>query len=148
MILGKWGILGVFGSPPTEDTALAKLAILDYELYFHGELVAFKDRANREIIKVKPSNGAGIAVCEDGYLDWENNSISKIEILCSDGVISTEGEQITVSESQLKDRLGDLPLEPGANKWSLVFYVDSDKKGIVACHPGTKSYTPIKCWNL
>ncbi|MEA3381005.1 MAG: hypothetical protein U9Q87_09080 [Pseudomonadota bacterium] len=122
---------------------LKKMEILDFELESQGTISAYKNRSNREPMRFKPSDPVGIITDEDGFLDLENNDISKIEIISDDNSISTESDSIYVSGSYLYARLGDLALSSGTLMFTVIFYIGNDQRGLVVSSKGTAGYKSL-----
>jgi hypothetical protein len=131
-----------------ENAILATMETLDFELVTQGDVVAYKGRANREVMQLKPSSTAGV-ITDGGYLDLTQNSINKIEIIADGEVISNDNsDAIKVDGTKILARLGDLNLNADgrssiSSAFTIVFYVGSDTRGLVVAATGTKGYRPL-----
>ncbi len=126
------------------NAILEIMEILDYTLIPQGNIIAYKDRANREMFQFRPSATAGIVTDLDGFLNLEENTISKIEIVSGTQKISTDSTSVKAVGSKLFARLGDLNLEKGKNPFSIIFYVGSDQRGLVVTSVGTSGYKQME----
>lgn len=131
---------------PIESNAMLDiLETLDFALETNGSLVAFKGRANREVIQLKPSSTSGI-VTQGGYLDVSKNDIRKVEIITNgDKLTNVNSDSIKIDGTRILARLGDLDLDvaPGSSSspsFTIVLYVGEDTKGLVVASSVSQGY--------
>jgi len=131
-----------------ENAILSIMETLDFELVTQGNLIAFKGRSNREVMRLKPSSDVGI-VTEDGYLDLSKNGIAKIEIIANGKKISnSNSDSIKIDGNRILARLGDLDLPTGGRDtinptFMIVLYVGDDTRGLVVASNATAGYKPL-----
>ena len=131
-----------------ENAILSTMETLDFELVTQGNLVAYKGRANREVMQLKPSSTSGI-VTAGGYLDVSNNGIVKVEIIADGKKISNENsDSIKIDGTRILARLGDLDIPTGGRDsatptFMIVLYVGSDTRGLVVASNATSGYKPL-----
>ena len=131
-----------------ENAILSTMETLDFELMTQGNLVAYKGRANREVMQLKPSSTSGI-VTAGGYLDVSNNGIVKVEIIADGKKISNENsDSIKIDGARILARLGDLDIPTSGRDsitptFMIVLYVGSDTRGLVVASNATSGYKPL-----
>lgn len=131
-----------------ENAILSTMETLDFELVTQGNLVAYKGRANREVMQLKPSSTSGI-VTAGGYLDVSNNGIVKVEIIADGKKISNENsDSIKIDGTRILARLGDLDIPTSGRDsitptFMIVLYVGSDTRGLVVASNATSGYKPL-----
>lgn len=131
-----------------ENAILSIMETLDFELVTQGNLVAYKGRANREVMQLKPSSTSGI-VTAGGYLDVSKNGIVKVEIIADGKKISNENsDSIKIDGARILARLGDLDIPTSgraitAPTFMIVLYVGSDTRGLVVASNATSGYKPL-----
>lgn len=131
-----------------ENAILSTMETLDFELVTQGNLIAFKGRSNREVMRLKPSSDVGIAT-EDGYLDLSKNGIAKIEIIANGKKISnSNSDSIKIDGNRILARLGDLDIPTSGRDsitptFMVVLYVGSDTRGLVVASNATAGYKPL-----
>lgn len=131
-----------------ENGILSIMETLDFELVTQGNLVAYKGRANREVMQLKPSSTSGI-VTAGGYLDVSKNGIVKVEIIADGKKISNENsDSIKIDGARILARLGDLNIPTSgraitAPTFMIVLYVGSDTRGLVVASNATLGYKPL-----
>lgn len=131
-----------------ENGILSIMETLDFELVTQGNLVAYKGRANREVMQLKPSSTSGI-VTAGGYLDVSKNGIVKVEIIADGKKISNENsDSIKIDGARILARLGDLDIPTSgraitAPTFMIVLYVGSDTRGLVVASNATSGYKPL-----
>ena len=145
MILGKWGMLGVFGAP-SGDANLELLARTDFEMCCKEPIRAYSQKLNREPIKLKVIDNQGLSVDENDFLLFGENGIREIKIFSNGQCISSETDALTINNDvELLPRLGDIEFqEEGSYHFSIVAYVSNIDKGIVLMTKGLSKYKPIK----
>lgn len=131
-----------------ENAILETMETADFELITQGDVTAYAGRANREVMRLKPSSTAGI-ITEDGFLDLTQNNIDKIEIIANGETISNvNSDSIKVDGTRLLPRLGDLPIDTGDRtssnlSFTIVLYVGGDTRGLVVAASGTKGFKQL-----
>ena len=131
-----------------ENAILSTMETLDFELVTQGNLVAYKGRANREVMQLKPSSTSGI-VTDGGYLDVSQNGIAKVEIIADGKKISSENsDSIKIDGVRILARLGDLDIPTSGRDritptFIIVLYVGSDTRGLVVASNETVGYKPL-----
>lgn len=131
-----------------ENAILSTMETLDFELVTQGNLVAYKGRANREVMQLKPSSTSGI-VTAGGYLDVSNNGIVKVEIIADGKKISNENsDSIKIDGARILARLGDLDIPTSGRAsitptFMIVLYVGSDTRGLVVASNATSGYKTL-----
>lgn len=133
MILGQWGVLGVFGETTTE--LLTKLDTRSWELTHDGSVQAFKGRSNREPFKFKvfPSDDIPEFVDENGYFVFDSPGINRVEVLTAAGSsVSSSDDGNMIRGNVIAARTGDLTgNDPNNLELTFVLYVDGDDDGLV-----------------
>lgn len=128
------------------------LNIIDKILFtfeFDGLLTAFPGRANRETFRLKPSDPTGL-VLEDGYFDFSENNVSKVEISVLDTtgvrIISTDTDSILIDRSKLHARMGDIPVKTTTKEFepTISVFVGNDTRGVVMTAPGLAGGPKVK----
>lgn len=98
---------------------------------------AFKGRGNIETLKFKPIEPIElIEVDADGYFDFDNNEVTKVEFILGDGSIDSESTFLSFDGSELNIETGALDIDSGVYSAMVVVYIGSDTKGTVICGPG------------
>lgn len=137
MILGQWGMMGVFGdtspSPVIDEEQVFKIATTEFSVIGNGQYFGFATRDNISILKFKAVNNfqGGINL-SNGCFDFENNSIDKvmIEVDNTPYYITSDTNAITFSKENMIVRFGDLNIPfDYKGKINIVFYVGNDPDG-------------------
>ncbi|VEL97006.1 carbohydrate esterase-like sialic acid-specific acetylesterase [Alteromonas sp. 76-1] len=116
---------------------------LDFELQTQGDVNAYYGRANREVMKLKPSNPEGL-VMDGEFLNLESNTITEVKIVAEGVSISSKTDAININKSELIPRLGDLDIGKNGNIYfSIIVFVEGDDKGVVVSSKGATGNKPM-----
>ncbi len=111
---------------------------LDFDLVTQGDVNAYFGRANREVMKLKPSDPTGLALDADGFMMLDSNTIEEIKVIAEGGSISSKTDSINLEGSEMLVRLGDLEASKNGNIYfSIVVFVEGDTKGVVVSSKGS-----------
>ena len=110
-----------------------------FELITDGNLMIYPGRANREIIKLRPSSELGLVVDEDGCIDFEApaNTISKLEVIIYNtsekARIDSDTTAIVFEGSEAHCRFGDFQPKSAREPFdvAVVLYIEGDGRGVV-----------------
>ncbi len=110
-----------------------------FELITDGNLMIYPGRANREIIKLRPSSELGLVVDEDGCIDFEapTNTISKLEVIIYNtsekARIDSDTTAIVFEGSEAHCRFGDFQPKSAREPFdvAVVLYIEGDGRGVV-----------------
>lgn len=99
-------------------------------------LSVFPNRANRSPFKFKPVEAfAGINLL-DGYFDFDNNLVYKVEILAAGEMIDSTNNHVAWEGNEIFAELSALGLQSRTASIRVVVYVGTDTKGIIFCGDG------------
>ena len=116
---------------------------LDFELQTQGDVNAYYGRANREVMKLKPSSIEGL-VMDGEFLNLESNTITEVKIVAEGVSISSKTDAININKSELIPRLGDLDINKNGNIYfSIIVFVEGDDKGVVVSSKGATGNKPM-----
>ena len=116
---------------------------LDFELQTQGDVNAYYGRANREVMKLKPSSTEGL-VMDGEFLNLESNTITEVKIVAEGVSISSKTDAININKSELIPRLGDLDIGKNGNIYfSIIVFVEGDDKGVVVSSKGATGNKPM-----
>ena len=102
----------------------------------------FDGSANITPFRFKPVDATGIDVDADGYFDFSQNDVSKVEVTLGGTSIDTTGSNVVIDAddtSELKVELGALGLGSGIYSGAIKVYVGEDADPIIFAGPGLKS---------
>lgn len=117
---------------------------LDFDLVTQGDVNAYFGRANREVMKLKPSDPTGLALDADGFMMLDSNTIEEIKVIAEGGSISSKTDSINLEGSEMLVRLGDLEASKNGNIYfSIVVFVEGDTKGVVVSSKGSSGNKPM-----
>lgn len=117
---------------------------LDFDLATQGDVNAYFGRANREVMKLKPSDPTGLALDADGFMMLDSNTIEEIKVIAEGGSISSKTDSINLEGSEMLVRLGDLEASKNGNIYfSIVVFVEGDTKGVVVSSKGSSGNKPM-----
>jgi len=110
-----------------------------FELITDGNLMIYPGRANREIIKLRPSSELGLVVDGEGCIDFEAaaNTISKLEVIIYNtsekARIDSESLAIVFEGSEAHCRFGDFQPKSAREPFdvAVVLYIEGDGRGVV-----------------
>ncbi len=110
-----------------------------FELITDGNLMIYPGRANREIIKLRPSSELGLVVDDDGCIDFEApaNTISKLEVIIYNtsekARIDSDTTAIVFEGSEAHCRFGDFQPKSAREPFdvAVVLYIEGDGRGVV-----------------
>lgn len=110
-----------------------------FELITDGNLMIYPGRANREIIKLRPSSELGLVVDDEGCIDFEAaaNTISKLEVIIYNtsekARIDSESLAIVFEGSEAHCRFGDFQPKSAREPFdvAVVLYIEGDGRGVV-----------------
>ncbi|ANB27237.1 hypothetical protein A6F57_19860 [Alteromonas stellipolaris] len=116
---------------------------LDFELETQGDVNAYYGRANREVMKLKPSNPEGL-VMDGDYLNLESNTITEVKIIAEGVSISSKTDGINLNKGEMIPRLGDMDIGKTGNIYfSIIVFVEGDDKGVVVSSKGAAGNKPM-----
>ena len=137
-----------------EGSVLQLIDTLAFELVTDGELMIYPGRANREILKLRPSDELGLVVDEDGCLDFEHadNDIAKLEVVIFNStdkaIIDSDNLAIVFEGAEAHCRLGDFnptnanePFDVG-----VIVYIEGDSRGVVAYNSSSSSANQVRAY--
>ncbi|MFD3318022.1 PKD domain-containing protein [Alteromonas macleodii] len=117
---------------------------LDFDLTTQGDVNAYFGRANREVMKLKPSDPTGLALDADGFMMLDSNTIEEIKVIAEGSSISSKTDSINIEGSEMLVRLGDLEASKnGSLYFSIVVFVEGDTKGVVVSSKGSSGNKPM-----
>ncbi|WP_334029695.1 PKD domain-containing protein [Alteromonas sp. P256] len=117
---------------------------LDFDLVTQGDVNAYFGRANREVMKLKPSNPAGLALDADGFIMLNDNTIQEVKVIAEGSSISSNTDSINIEGSEMLVRLGDLEVSKSGNIYfSIIVFVDGDNKGVVVSSRSSSGNKPM-----
>ena len=110
-----------------------------FELITDGNLMIYPGRANREIIKLRPSSELGLVVDDDGCIDFEApaNTISKLEVIIYNtsekARIDSDTTAIVFEGPEAHCRFGDFQPKSAREPFdvAVVLYIEGDGRGVV-----------------
>jgi len=110
-----------------------------FELITDGNLMIYPGRANREIIKLRPSSELGLVVDDDGCIDFEAtaNTISKLEVIIYNtsekARIDSDTTAIVFEGTEAHCRFGDFQPKSAREPFdvAVVLYIEGDGRGVV-----------------
>lgn len=110
-----------------------------FELITDGNLMIYPGRANREIIKLRPSSELGLVVDDDGCIDFESptNTISKLEVIIYNtsekARIDSDTTAIVFEGPEAHCRFGDFQPKSAREPFdvAVVLYIEGDGRGVV-----------------
>lgn len=110
-----------------------------FELITDGNLMIYPGRANREIIKLRPSSELGLVVDDDGCIDFEAsaNTISKLEVIIYNtsekARIDSDTSAIVFEGTEAHCRFGDFQPKSAREPFdvAVVLYIEGDGRGVV-----------------
>ena len=102
-------------------------------------VTAHKNRSTRDVIKYKPNEIKDSIVLIDGYFDFDNNNVTKIEITGKGEKIDSETSAVTWAAEKLSIELGALKLDEQPFILTVIVYIGADTKGIVFSGEGLES---------
>lgn len=122
-----------------EGSILELIDSVSFELVTDGNLMIYPGRANREIIKLRPSSVLGLVVDDEDCIDFDNplNAISKLEVIIYNttekAVIDSEGLAIVFEGSEAHCRFGDFQPKSAKEPFdvAVVVYIENDGRGVV-----------------
>ena len=122
-----------------DGSILELIDSIAFELVTDGNLMIYPGRANREIIKLRPSSVLGLVVDEDDCVDFDNplNAISKLEVIIYNttekAVIDSDGSAIVFEGSEAHCRFGDFQPKSAKEPFdvAVVVYIENDGRGVV-----------------
>lgn len=122
-----------------EGSILELIDSVAFELVTDGNLMIYPGRANREIIKLRPSSDLGLVVDGEGCIDFEapDNSISKLEVIIYNpsekAKIDSETLAIVFEGSEAHCRFGDFQPRSAKEPFdvAVVIYIQGDGRGVV-----------------
>ena len=117
---------------------------LDFDLVTQGDVNAYFGRANREVMKLKPSDPTGLALDENGFMMLDSNTIEEVKVIAEGSSISSKTDSINLDGSEMLVRLGDLEASKNGNIYfSIVVFVEGDTKGVVVSSKGSSGNKPM-----
>lgn len=117
---------------------------LDFDLVTQGDVNAYFGRANREVMKLKPSDPTGLALDADGFMMLDSNTIEEVKVIAEGSSISSKTDSINLDGSEMLVRLGDLEASKNGNIYfSIVVFVEGDTKGVVVSSKGSSGNKPM-----
>lgn len=117
---------------------------LDFDLVTQGDVNAYFGRANREVMKLKPSDPTGLALDADGFMMLDSNTIEEVKVIAEGSSISSKTDSINLDGSEMLVRLGDLEASKnGSIYFSIVVFVEGDTKGVVVSSKGSSGNKPM-----
>ncbi|AXT40270.1 SGNH/GDSL hydrolase family protein [Alteromonas sp. BL110] len=117
---------------------------LDFDLATQGDVNAYFGRANREVMKLKPSDPTGLALDADGFMLLDSNTIEEVRVIAGGSSISSKTDSINLDGSEMLVRLGDLEASKnGSLYFSIVVFVEGDTKGVVVSSKGSSGNKPM-----
>ena len=117
---------------------------LDFDLTTQGDVNAYFGRANREVMKLKPSDPTGLALDADGFMMLDSNTIEEVKVIAEGSSISSKTDSINLDGSEMLVRLGDLEASKnGSIYFSIVVFVEGDTKGVVVSSKGSSGNKPM-----
>ena len=117
---------------------------LDFDLATQGDVNAYFGRANREVMKLKPSDPTGLALDADGFMMLDSNTIEEVKVIAEGSSISSKTDSIILDGSEMLVRLGDLEASKNGNIYfSIVVFVEGDTKGVVVSSKGSSGNKPM-----
>ena len=117
---------------------------LDFDLVTQGDVNAYFGRANREVMKLKPSDPTGLALDADGFMMLDSNTIEEVKVIAEGSSISSKTDSINLEGSEMLVRLGDLEASKNGNIYfSIVVFVEGDTKGVVVSSKGSSGNKPM-----
>lgn len=144
---------GVESAPGTVNVNVAAVVLseilkvierLDFDLTTQGDVNAYFGRANREVMKLKPSDPTGLALDADGFMMLDSNTIEEVKVIAEGSSISSKTDSINLDGSEMLVRLGDLEASKNGNIYfSIVVFVEGDTKGVVVSSKGSSGNKPM-----
>lgn len=117
---------------------------LDFDLVTQGDVNAYFGRANREVMKLKPSDPTGLALDANGFMMLDSNTIEEVKVIAEGSSISSKTDSINIEGSEMLVRLGDLEASKnGSIYFSIVVFVEGDTKGVVVSSKGSSGNKPM-----
>lgn len=117
---------------------------LDFDLVTQGDVNAYFGRANREVMKLKPSDPTGLALDANGFMMLDSNTIEEVKVIAEGSSISSKTDSINLDGSEMLVRLGDLEASKNGNIYfSIVVFVEGDTKGVVVSSKGSSGNKPM-----
>ena len=117
---------------------------LDFDLVTQGDVNAYFGRANREVMKLKPSDPTGLALDANGFMMLDSNTIEEVKVIAEGSSISSKTDSINIEGSEMLVRLGDLEASKNGNIYfSIVVFVEGDTKGVVVSSKGSSGNKPM-----
>jgi len=100
-------------------------------------ITAFKGRANRDILNfTQIDENVIINTDDDGYFDFDNNSITSVEVIAGDQSIDSSSDFVSWSGADLSIEFGALDINAQYTTVRIISYIGSDTKGTVFVGPG------------
>ncbi|TKB03901.1 hypothetical protein E5672_07380 [Alteromonas portus] len=138
------GIVNVNVAAVVLSEILKVIERLDFDLETNGDINAYFGRANREVMKLKPSEPTGLALDSDGFMMLDNNTIEEVKVIAGGSSISSKTDSINIEGSEMLVRLGDLEASKnGSIYFSIVVFVEGDTKGVVVSSKGSSGNKPM-----
>ena len=117
---------------------------LDFDLVTQGDVNVYFGRANREVMKLKPSDPTGLALDANGFMMLDSNTIEEVKVIAEGSSISSKTDSINLDGSEMLVRLGDLEASKNGNIYfSIVVFVEGDTKGVVVSSKGSSGNKPM-----
>lgn len=138
------GIVNVNVAAVVLSEILKVIERLDFDLVTQGDVNAYFGRANREVMKLKPSDPTGLALDANGFMMLDSNTIQEIKVIADGNSISSSTDSINIEGSEMLVRLGDLEASKNGNIYfSIVVFVEGDTKGVVVSSKGSSGNKPM-----
>ena len=111
-------------------------------------VVNFKGTFNTEVLKFKPVEADEAVVTVDGFFDFDNNNVTKVEVRVEGASIDSESDSVSYASNELTIEFNDLDAPEGDYVPVILVYVEGREEPKILSGPGMKDFIMLELVDL